>query len=375
MFYNYIGYVIPVLLLNRLSRKSQPRSQQDLPTVSFIVAAFNEEDCITQKIANCLIQDYPADRIEWIFVSDGSTDNTEKILRQYPSIRSMHRPERKGKSAAMSRAAREARHEILIFSDANTILNKEAVQNIARHYADPKTGGVAGEKKVLHATGPADEVGESEGLYWKYESFLKKADAAFYSVVGAAGELFSIRTSLFEELPSDIILDDFVSSLKVAQKGYRIAYEPDACATELPSFSIGDEQKRKIRIAAGGFQAMGILTPLLAFWKYPRLSYLYISHRVLRWTLSPLCMILAFISNGVLVFIAPNILLITLFTGQLAFYGMALAGSLSPSLKQRSKTIKLAAYFTFMNISVILGFFRFLRGKQTANWEKARRAV
>lgn len=375
VFYNYVGYIIPVFLVNRLKRTVPPpgTNEEFLPTVSFIVAAYNEADCIEQKIANCLQQDYPMGKVEFLFITDGSTDDTVDRVLRYPSIRSFHQPERKGKSAALNRAVRGARNEILIFSDANTILNKEAIRHITRHYANPSVGGVAGEKKILPHEDP-HEVGDGEGLYWKYESFLKKSDSAFYSVVGAAGELFSFRTSLYEELPDNVILDDFVSSLRVAQKGYRIRYEPDAYAMELPSFSLVDEQKRKVRIAAGGFQAIGLLSPLLAFWKYPRLSYLYISHRVLRWTLSPLCMILAFISNGVLCFTVPDPFYKILFALQCAFYGTGILASLIPSLRDRSRLVKLASYFIFMNISVVQGFFRFLKGGQAATWEKARRA-
>jgi biofilm PGA synthesis N-glycosyltransferase PgaC len=380
VFYNYAGYAIIVLLINKLEKKTappaglEPVAFTELPTVSFIVAAYNEEDCIHQKIANSLEQDYPREKIEFLFITDGSTDQTEAICRQNSAIRALHQPERKGKSAAINRAVTEARHEILVFSDANTVLNKDAVRYITRHYKDEKVGGVAGEKKVLPAAAGLDEVGEGEGLYWKYESFLKKTDAAFYSVAGAAGELFSFRTRLYEPLSHDIILDDFVSSLKVAQKGYRIQYEPEAFAMELPSFSLHDEQKRKVRIAAGGFQSIVLLAPLLAFWRSPRLSFLYISHRVLRWTLSPLCMILAFISNAVLFLGSAGLLYTLLFLGQLAFYGIAAAAWLVPSLKKRSKIIKLACYFVFMNTSVILGFFRFLRGNQSGVWEKAQRA-
>jgi biofilm PGA synthesis N-glycosyltransferase PgaC len=403
VLYNYGGYVIPVYLLNRLGRRhptprdqanSIPRNPADpispnpvspgdpglaLPTVSFIVAAYNEKDCIREKVLNSLDQDYPPDKLEFIFIADGSTDETSEITAGYPRIRTLYQPERAGKSAAINRAVAAAKHEILIFSDANTILNKDAVQNIARHYYDPTVGGVAGEKKVLAIPDEAgekkgDEVGDSEGLYWKYESFLKRQDSAFYSVVGAAGELFSVRASLYEPLPHSIILDDFVLSLSIAQKGYRILYEPDAYAMELPSFSIGDEQKRKIRIAAGGFQAIGLLTPLLAFWRYPKLSYLYISHRVLRWAVSPFCLILAFVSNIFLFTGDPGPLYGLLLLAQIGFYGMAALAAFFPAIKNKNRLVKLSYYFVFMNTSVILGFFRFLRGKQAATWEKARRA-
>ncbi len=402
--YNYAGYAIIVYLINRLTRGKRPPPVTDpgfSPNLAFIVAAFNEEDCIGQKITNSLEQVYPAGKIKFYFITDGSTDRTMEIILKYPSIQLLHQPERKGKSAALNRAVQAVDEEFLVISDANTLLNPHATANIVRHYQDKRIGGVAGEKKVLPAlpvTGlstptqattappaavPArhlapvppspDEPGSGEGLYWKYESTLKKLDSDFYSVVGAAGELFSLRKSLYEPLPHNVILDDFVLSLRAAQKGFRIKYEPDAYAMELPSFSMKDEQKRKIRIAAGGFQAIGMLLPLLAFWRYPRLSFLYVSHRLLRWTLSPLCLILALVSNAILATEAGPVY-IALFLAQILFYGMAALGAIIPLFQQRFKPAKLAGYFVFMNVSVIFGFFRFLRGRQAATWEKARRA-
>lgn len=383
VFYNYIGYVLPIYLWNRL-RKSSPASRNpapaahpdNWPSVSFIVAAYNEQDCIREKILNSLEQDYPPDKLEYIFITDGSTDETPNITKTFPMIRALHEPERRGKSAAVNRAVTHAHNDILIFSDANTTLNREATRNIARHYRDLNVGGVAGEKKVLSTTPHAQEVGEGEGLYWKYESFLKQQDSRFYSVVGAAGELFSLRKELYEPLPPDVILDDFVLSLRVTEKGWRICYEPDAYAMELPSFSMADEQKRKVRIAAGGFQAIGLLAPLLAFWRYPRLTYLYVSHRVLRWTLSPLCLILAYGSTVILFVTAGGLarfLYGVLLAAQTALYGLAVLATLFPALNKKSRLIKLGSYFVFMNVSVVLGFFRFLRGRQAATWEKARR--
>ena len=377
IFYNYAGYAIIIVILNRLKKKKPPFLTPDdslLPSVSFIVAAYNEEDCIAQKITNSLDLDYPREKIEFLFITDGSSDGTEAIVRQYPSIRSLHQPQRNGKSAALNRAVLEARNPILIFCDANTVLNNASIRNIVRHYDDPTVGGVAGEKKVLPATAGQDQVGEGEGLYWKYESFLKKEDASFYSVVGAAGELLSFRASLYESLPHNIILDDFVSSLRVTQKGYRFAYEPDAYAMELPSFSLHDEKKRKVRIAAGGFQSILLLTPLLAFWKYPRLTFLYVSHRLMRWAVSPFCMILAFIANGMLLLTNPNGIYIALFLLQCCFYGTAALAGIFPTIQKRSRLIKLTYYFVFMNTCAILGFFRFLKGSQSAVWEKAKRA-
>jgi cellulose synthase/poly-beta-1,6-N-acetylglucosamine synthase-like glycosyltransferase len=194
-------------------------------------------------------------------------------------------------------------------------------------------------------------------------------------VVGAAGELFSLRRGLYAPLPHDTILDDFVLSLRAAQKGYRVIYERDAYAAEAPSFSIQDEKKRKVRIAAGGFQSIVMLWPLLLFWRHPRLSFLYLSHRVLRWTLSPLCLILALVANLILFFTIDSQLFTLTLAAQLAFYGLAIL-SLIPVVAtgRLGKLCKIPYYFVFMNVSVILGFFRWLKGSQSAVWEKARRA-
>jgi biofilm PGA synthesis N-glycosyltransferase PgaC len=383
VFYNYAGYAILAWLFTRLAGKYKTLTAPAdyLPSISFIVAAYNEAGIIAEKIANSLDLDYPPGSIEYIVVTDGSTDDTPAVVTRFPSIRLLHQAPRAGKSAAVNRAVGQARNELLIFSDANTMLNKEAIRNIARHYFDPKVGGVAGEKKVLspaantRAAGNdkyADD-GDSEGLYWKYESRLKQVDADFYSVVGAAGELFSLRRSLYEPLPSNAVLDDFVLSLRVAGNGFRIMYEPGAYAMELPSFSLKEEQKRKVRIAAGGFQSIGMLTSILAFWRHPRLSYLYFSHRVLRWTLSPLCLGLAFLSSIILALQpAANPIIIAAAAAQILFYGLAAAYKL-PLPGRLKKLAKIPYYFTFMNVSVILGFVRFCKGSQSAVWEKARR--
>jgi len=385
VFYNYAGYAILAAVLNTFMRiKVRPDPNSPVtPKVSFIVAAFNESGIIREKILNSLDQDYPADSIEFLFITDGSTDDTPGIISAYPTIRLLHEPQRRGKSAAVNRAVNAATGDVLIFSDANTMLNKEAVLLIARHYRDPKVGGVAGEKKVLAAPTSAqgmpapgdDSPGAGEGMYWKYESKLKQIDSAFYSVVGAAGELFSLRKDLYEPLPHNTILDDFVLSLRAAQKGSRIIYERDAYATELPSFSMQDEKKRKVRIAAGGFQSIVMLWPLLLFWRHPRLTFLYVSHRVVRWTLSPLCLILALAANIVLALTFDSQLFTMILILQLAFYGLAIL-SLSPAVaaSKLGKLCKIPYYFVFMNVSVILGFFRWLKGSQSAVWEKARRA-
>jgi len=209
--YNYIGYAVIAFLLTKIVPKFNQKTSGDyFPSVSFIVAAYNEGEIIEKKIFNSLSQFYPSNQIEFIFITDGSTDNTVQVIEQFPTIKLLHQPERKGKSAALNRAVFHACNDILIISDANTFLNVEAVKYVASHYQHEITGGVAGEKRVVESPDDTDNVGGREGLYWRYESFLKKIDSGFYSVVGAAGELFSVRRDLYENISESTILDDFV---------------------------------------------------------------------------------------------------------------------------------------------------------------------
>lgn len=373
-FFNYIGYAVIVYFFNKIGAGYKAVNTGNFyPSVSFIVAAYNEEDIIEEKILNTLKLKYPESKIEFIFITDGSADNTASVIQKYPFIKLLHQPERKGKSAALNRAVAAAQNDILIMSDANTFLNTDAIKYIASHYEDSKVGGVAGEKRVVQPEGDEGNVGNREGLYWKYESFLKKIDSDFYSVVGAAGELFSVRRALYEPVDSAVILDDFIISLKTVQKGYRIMYEPRAYATEFASVSIEDERKRKIRIAAGGFQAIKMLASLFKFWKHPRLTFLYVCHRVMRWCTSPLCLILVFISNLAIIVKGGGYFYIICFLIQVVFYITAFASSYIPS-NSKLKPLKAAGYFVFMNVSVIQGFFRFVSKQQASTWEKVKRA-
>ena len=373
--YNYIGYAFIIYLINKIAPKFKNFTPEKYyPSVSFIVAAYNEQDIIEKKIENTLKLSYPSAQIEYIFITDGSTDGTMSVIERYPTIKLLHKPAREGKSSALNRAVLAAKNDILIISDANTFLNTHAIELITSHYSDKLTGGVAGEKRVIASPDDNSDVGGREGLYWRYESFLKKIDSDFYSVVGAAGELFSVRRNLYEMLPASTILDDFVVSLKTAQKGYRIIYEPGAYAMEFASASLEDEKKRKIRIAAGGFQSIAMLSSLFKFWKHPRLTLLYVSHRVLRWTLSPLALILILISNIILTVNTSNLFYIAALIAQIIFYLIAF---ISQFISQNSKfkALKAVSYFVFMNVSVIQGFFRFISKKQNSAWEKVNRSA
>src|SRR5690606_17991552 len=247
-----------------------------------------EAAVIDEKMANCLSLAYPPDRLRILWVIDGSTDHSETLLSNYNGgIQIIYSPERRGKTAAINHGMQHVATPFVIFTDANCMLNEEALKQIMQQFRDPSIGCVAGEKRIaLENDDTIASKGESS--YWKYESFLKKMDFQYYSTVGAAGELFAIRTALFKKMPNNTLLDDFMLSMSIAKDGYRIAYEPDAYAVERGSLNMHEESKRKKRIAAGGWQSMWRLRPLLQIFKYGRLSFQYLSHRVLRWSLAPI---------------------------------------------------------------------------------------
>ncbi len=380
LFYSYFGYALLVWCYLQLKGKKESLREENTdfePSVSLIVAAYNEEQVIKKKIENCLEIDYPRNKLKLVFVADGSTDNTAAIIKQFPGVDMLYKKERQGKVAAINRAMSTAGTEFVVFCDANTALNRNCIRAIVKHYQDERVGAVAGEKKVIAPVEGIIPVKDGEGAYWKYESKLKKIDSDFYSVVGAAGELFSIRTKLYEPLPADILLDDFVISMNICRMGYRVVYEPGAFAIETPSLTIKDELKRKIRISAGGFQSILLLMDLLNIFKYGRLSFLYISHRVLRWVLCPVLLPVLFACSFIVARrfgFDVNTVYHLLFYSQVAFYSMAIAGWLFSKWGVRNNIFFIFYYFVFMNMALYIGFFRFIGNKQTVLWDKARRS-
>ncbi len=377
IFYGYVGYGILlafIILIRRSLGYTRKLVDPDFqPEVTLLIAAYNEIEFIEDKIKNCLALDYPKEKLKIVFVTDGSDDGTPDKIRQFATIELHHQPERKGKIAAVNRVMPLITTPVTIFCDANTLLNKEAIKNIVRHFADEGVGCVAGEKKILLSEKEAAS-GAGEGLYWKYESFLKKLDSELYTVVGAAGELFAVRTKLFEQMESNAIIEDFVMSLRIAQKGFRVVYEPEACALETSSANVKEELKRKVRICAGGIQSIVWLKDLLNPFKYGTLTFQYVSHRVLRWSLIPLFLLLAFPINIYLVGVSQSILYSVLLFGQVAFYVAALLGWYLQHKRIKVKALFVPYYFFIMNLSVYLGFVRYLRGRQSVLWERAKRA-
>lgn len=378
LFFCYIGYGLILSLINavkRLFRTSKKASgTSELSPVTIIVAAYNESAILEEKIQNTLAIDYPSDQLTIIFVTDGSDDGSDAIIKRYPSVVLLHQQNRYGKLAAVKRAMQVVKTPVVVFSDANAMLNKECIQRIVSHYSDPKTGGVAGEKKIL-SDETRSAVGEAEGLYWQYESFMKRQDAELNTVVGAAGELFSIRSHLFTSLDDHIILDDFVISMKVCLQRFKIKYEPGAFATELPSASLADEAKRKIRISAGAYQSIGYLKEALNIFKHPLLAFQYISRRLLRWIVCPLMLIVLLLTNIWIVLHSNVYFFIFFLSAQAFFYLAAFAGWLIIRRGQRAGIFTIPFYFVFMNYCLVRGLVKFLKGEQTVLWERSKRDI
>jgi len=381
LVYTYAGYAFILFFLLQVKKlipgKTKSTLQNYEPHVCLFVTAFNEKDYIAQKVSNSFELDYPKEKVQYLWITDGSDDGTPEMLKNYDELEVHHSPERRGKMHAMNRGMKFVKAPVVIFSDTNTRLNKNAIREIVARFSDKKVGCVAGEKRIVeHDADAAAAAGE--GLYWKYESWIKKMDAKLNSAVGAVGELFAIRRELFEEVETDTILDDFIISLRIAQKGYKIDYTPNAYAEETASLNVKEELKRKIRITAGGIQTMLRLKSLFNPFKFGLLSWQYFSHKVLRWTLAPFSLFLVFFLNFLIVWnnavwFTPTIYTLLLYV-QLLCYLLAAIGWFFENRKLHFKLIFIPYYFVSINYASVRGVFRFFRGKQSVNWEKSKRA-
>lgn len=379
VFYTYIGYGILLYLLVRIKecfvrRKDADPGNGELPSVTLFVAAYNEEDVVDEKMKNSLDLDYPEEKLKFVWITDGSNDSTNEKLKVYPRVTVLVQPQRQGKTAALNRGIQAVDTPIVVFTDANTMINREAILEIARCLGNPKVGCVAGEKRIAVSESDGAAAG-GEGLYWKYESALKSLDSRLCTAVGAAGELFAIRRELFETMENDTLLDDFILSMRIAQKGYKIAYCDEAYAIESGSADMKEEEKRKVRIAAGGLQSVWRLRALLNPFRYGTLNFQYVSHRVLRWSVTPVALFLLLPVNLLLVFLGwPTVLYTVILALQLLFYLMGYRGYCLSKRSVKNKWLYIPYYFLFMNVNVIKGFFYLNKKRGSGVWEKAKRA-
>jgi len=341
----------------------------ELPKVSLLIAAYNEEAVIEEKIKNCLELDYPRDKFEVIFASDGSTDNTNELIERHTGEGSnlvLYKFEKRaGKPSVLNKAVKQAKGDIIVFSDADTFLDKDALKMIVRPFADKKAGCVCG-KIILKSAGQNIA---SEGVYWRYESWIKSMEAGLGSVSGAAGGLYAIRKNLWRDIPGDTLIDDFVISMKIAQKGYAVLYAPEALGYEETASTSAEEFVRRVRIGSGGYQSMillaGILNPLKG-----SLSFRFWSHKVIRW-LAPFLLIFLFISS---VFLAKDgFFYLVVFTLQAVFYTAAILGGMLEAAGVNALMFSAAHHFAAMNAALFFGFFSYIFGLQKVTWRKAKK--
>ncbi len=380
VFYTYLGYGILLYIIIRLkrfftrnTREAAMPSDDELPTMTLMICAYNEEDVVAEKMKNTRALNYPKDKFHIMWVTDGSNDHTNELLAAYPEVDIVYSPERKGKTAALKHGLQSLKTRYVAFTDANTMINPGALREIARLFMDPTVGCVAGEKRVAAKT-VGEMAAEGEGLYWRYESTLKKWDSELFSAMGAAGELYAMDPTLCRDVPDDAILDDFMMSMYVVQAGKRIAYTSDAYAMEYGSANLFEESKRKRRIAAGGLQSIWWLRSMLNPFRRPLVTFQYVSHRVLRWSITPIALVLLLITNMAIVLMsAERFYLITLGL-QLLFYAMAFGGWLSYRRGRRNKLLYTVYYFVFMNLNVFRGMYYLRTHGRNGAWEKAKRS-
>ena len=379
VFYTHLGYGILLYMLVKLKelfvkpvRRQLPPDKR-LPDVTLFITAFNEEEVVDEKMRNCLGLDYPADKLHIVWTTDGSNDSTNQRLEDWPQATVHFQPLRQGKTAAMTRGMTLVDTPLVVFTDANTMLNREAIREIVLAFEDPGVGCVAGEKRIAVQEKDGAAAG-GEGIYWKYESTLKALDARLYSAVGAAGELFAVRRELFTVMEPDTLLDDFILSLRTAMQGYKIAYCTRAYAIESGSADMSEEQKRKVRIAAGGLQSVWRLRELLNPFRYGVLSFQYISHRVLRWSVAPVLLFALLPLNvAILLMGGSPIWYGTILALQVLFYILAMGGYYLSARQIKNKLLFIPYYFLFMNINVMKGVNYLRKMKGTGAWEKAQR--
>ena len=352
VFYTYLGYGIVLYLLVKLKElfvkpiKRKLPEDSTLPEVTLFITAFNEEEVVDEKMKNSLELDYPEDKLHIVWVTDGSNDGTNEQLRTRWEGKAtvLFQPERQGKTAAMNRGMKLVNTPIVVFTDANTMVNQEAIREIVLAFEDTRVGCVAGEKRIAVQTRDGAAAG-GEGIYWKYESTLKALDARLYSTIGAAGELFAVRRELFEEMEQDTLLDDFILSLRIAMQGHTIAYCTEAYAIESGSADMHEEEKRKVRIAAGGLQSIWRLRPLLNPFRYGILSFQYVSHRVLRWSLTPILLFLLLPLNTLLLCMGASCEIYgTILILQILFYILGLLGYYLSTRQIKNKLLFIGKY-------------------------------
>jgi len=362
--YVLLGYPLTLMVLGLFCRRREPGTAE--PTVTLVIPVHNEEAVIEEKLENSLSLDYPRDKLEIVVASDGSTDGTVELARSYESrgVRVLDFPQRRGKAAAMADAVRQAAGEVVCLSDANVIFRPDALKILAGRLAEPDVGAASGQVRIA-----SDEssFGEGESFYYRVERQLQLAESRVGSLMGVDGGMNVLRRELFGPLPPDTILDDFVLSVQVMRRGYRVAYEPRAVAGENGTPAARQEWRRRVRIAAGAVQSIkrGHWPPL----SRPVLLWQYLSHKALRWT-TPVWLGVLLLGNAVLW--PVNVFYRITLAAQLLVY--LSAGLAAVWLRYReTRAGGIPFYFTMSNLAMAWGLVRGLLNRQPVTWDQAQR--
>lgn len=368
--YHYLLYPALVILLSRLRKAAAPvlhgAPDSVLPSLTVVIAAYNEERVIAQKLENTLALDYPVERLRIIVAAHGSSDATADLARGFESrgVTVLHDPVRRGKTAALNRAVEAATSEIVVFSDANNQFNADALRQLVRHFADPRVGGVCGLKQIYESADRESAVGD--GLYWKYESAIKIAESRLGSITTADGEIFAIRRALYQPLDESLINDDTAITFELVRNRYRVLYEPAARSYEHASIKIEDDFNVKVRMVSGGFQT------LTRYWRFllpPRraFAWAFLSHKVLRWLAAEFLVLMLVCS----VLLATQPFFQLMLIAQLGFYALAWVGWQRRALGAMPIALYVPFYFCAMNLAALFGLYRYVTS--TTQWKKAER--
>ncbi len=372
----YLVYPLLIWVVARVfGRAAVPPHGADLPTVSVLIAAFNEELDIRARVENLLALDYPPDRLELVIASDGSTDRTNEIVRAFEGrgVTLIAFPENRGKAAVMNAVVPRLRGTVVVLSDANTHMAPDAVRHLAGWFADPSVGVVCGRLVLTDAAGGRN----ADGVYWRYETFLKKCESRLGALLGSNGAIYAVRRANFPLVPGGSLIDDFVIPLDAKRRsGCRIVYDARAVAEEETAPTVRAEFRRRVRIGAGGFQSIGMLWRLLSpanGW----VAFTFLSHKVLRWA-CPFFMLGMLGSNALL--LGAELaseqgagLYAGLMAAQVGFYLLALAGNWLPARPRFLRVFRLPTMFVSMNAALFLGFFRWFSGRQGGTWKRTDR--
>ena len=349
-------------LTTRLDRRRRALPHAELPSVTLIVPAYNEEAHLKDKVVNVQELDYPRDRLQVIFVSDGSTDGTNETLAAVtdPAVETLLLPERSGKATALNRALERARHGVLVFSDASTLFRPDAIKQLVRHFADRRVGVVCG---ALGFRG-GDEFSRTEGVYWRYETSLRLMEARLGATLTASGAIYAVRRECYRPLTPDDVIDDFVVPMRARRLGFDVVFDPEAQAVEFAGESVKDEFTRRVRIATGSFRALRELAqvpmaplPCLAFF----------SHKLLRWVL-PFLLLGLFAAN--LFLLDGRAFYVGTLAAQCAFYLWAVVGFLFRERGRRVPLALLCYFLVAINVAFLVGFVRFLGGRKETAWQR-----